>query len=84
MVSLYFSRAVFTLDSCYYSTLQVEPKTFLKAGLHFLQHYPHLVMEDSSAAPDRFCSIREESGCVGDETLQAHALKTCLEGIRGS
>lgn len=40
-------------------------------------------MEDSSAAPDRFCSIREESGCVGDQTLQAHALKTCLEGTGG-
>lgn len=63
---------------------QVEPETFLKAGLHSLHHYPHLVTEDSSAAPHRFSSIREENGCVGDQTLQAHALKTSLEGVRGT
>lgn len=90
---LYFSIAVFTQDSWYYSTPLSEPKTFLKAGLQSFQHYPHLATKDSSAAPARFYSIREQSGCgqgqpnqgcVGDQTLQAHALKMCLEGVRGT
>lgn len=54
---LYFSIAVFTQDSWYYSTPLSEPKTFLKAGLQSFQHYPHLATKDSSAVPARFYSM---------------------------